>query len=97
MLRFGNCIARNIVSLVLVISHDLILIVKNITFKYLVKDQPKLLMIALVKQKESDINFGIANTRFCLSLHYNGDETCLHVTKTKIYKFKANDNIFNNI
>ena len=33
------------------------------------------------------------NTKFCLSLHYNGDESYLYVSKTKISKFKGKDNI----
>ena len=40
----------------------------------------------LVQQKKISIDFSKANTKFCLSLHYNGD-------KTEIFKFKAKDNI----
>ena len=42
------------------------------------------LMIALVQQKKKlvfSIDFSKANTNFCLKLHYNGDETYLHVNK----------------
>ena len=39
------------------------------------------------------INVSKANTKFCLSLHYNGDESYLFVNKTEICKFKANENI----
>ena len=38
-------------------------------------------------------NFSKAKTKFCLSLHYNDDESYLCVSKTEICKFKANDNI----
>ena len=51
------------------------------------------LMIALVQQKKISINFSKANTKFCLSLHYNGEESYLYVSKTDIGKFKAKVNI----
>ena len=35
-----------------------------------------ILLIALVQQKTIYINFSKANTKFCLRLHYNGDESC---------------------
>ena len=48
-------------------------------------------MIALVQQKkEISINFSKTDTKFCLSLHYNGDESYLYLNKTEICKFKAN-------
>ena len=50
-------------------------------------------MVALVQQKEISINFSKANTKFCLSLHSNGDDSCLYVNKTEICKFKGKDNI----
>ena len=50
-------------------------------------------MVALVQQKEISINFSKANTKFCLSLHYNGNDSYLYVNKTEIYKFKGKDNI----
>ena len=49
-------------------------------------------MVVLVQQKKNVINFSKANTKFCLSLHYNGDESYLYVNKKEIYKFKVNDN-----
>ena len=49
-------------------------------------------MITLVQQKNS-INFNKAKTKFCLSLHCNGDESYLYVNKTEICKFKANNNL----
>ena len=51
-------------------------------------------MVVLVQQKKKfSINFGNGNTKFCLSLHYNGDESYLHVIETEIYKSEAKDNI----
>ena len=35
------------------------------------------------------INFSKAKTKFCLSLHYNGDNNYLSVNGKKIYTFKA--------
>ena len=46
------------------------------------------LMIALVQQKKN-INFSKVITKFCLSLHYNGNESYLYLNKTEICKFKA--------
>ena len=46
-------------------------------------------MVVLVQQKKNVINFSKANTKFCLSLHYNGDESYLYVNKTNIYKDKV--------
>ena len=49
-------------------------------------------MVVLVQQKKKfSINFSKA--KFCLSLHYNGDESYLYVNETEICKFKVKDNI----
>ena len=37
------------------------------------------------------INFSKTNTKFCLSLHYNGANSCLFVNSTEIHKFKTKD------
>ena len=37
------------------------------------------------------INFTKENTKFCLSLHYNGASSYLFVNGTEIVKFKAKD------
>ena len=37
------------------------------------------------------INFTVARKKFCLSLHYNGENSYLFVNGTYIYKFKAKD------
>ena len=50
-------------------------------------------MIALVQHKKINITFSTGKTKFCLSLHYSGDEGYLHVNKTEICKFKVDDNI----
>ena len=50
--------------------------------------------LALQKKKFS-INFGKANTKFCLSLHYNANNSYLSVNKKEIFKFKADNRIVN--
>ena len=39
----------------------------------------------------SSINFTETKKKFCLSLHYNGANSCLFVNGSEIYKFKAKD------
>ena len=41
------------------------------------------------------INFTKTNEKFCLSLHYNGDNSYLFVNGTEIHKFKAKDTEIN--
>ena len=53
----------------------------------------KVFIVVLVEKKKICINLSNANTKFCLSLYYNGDESYLYVKKTEIYTFKAKDNI----
>ena len=45
----------------------------------------------LTAEKMYSLNFTKANTKFCLSLHYNGGNSFLFVNVTDIYKFKAKD------
>ena len=40
-------------------------------------------------EKKFNINFAKANTKFCVSLHYNTDNSYLFVNKKQIFKFKA--------
>ena len=42
-------------------------------------------------EKLYSINFSKTNTKFCLSLHYNGANSYLFVNSTEIHKFKAKD------
>ena len=39
------------------------------------------------------INFTKVNTKFCLRLHYNGDNSYLFVNGTEIIKFNAKDSM----
>ena len=45
----------------------------------------------LCAEKLYSINFIKENTKFCLSLHYNGADGYLFVNGTRITKFKAKD------
>ena len=40
-------------------------------------------------EKKLSINFSKAKTKFCLSLHYNGDNSYLFVNGKETYKFKV--------
>ena len=44
---------------------------------------------SLSAEKMYSINFTKVNTKFCLSLHYNGDNSYLLINGTEIIKFKA--------
>ena len=46
-------------------------------------------------EKKFSINFSKTKTTFCLSLHYNGDNSCLFVDGREIFKFKASKKYFN--
>ena len=45
----------------------------------------------LTTEKLFSIKFTKENTKFCLSLHYNGANSYLFVNGTEIIKFKAKD------
>ena len=45
----------------------------------------------LTAEKMYSINFTVTNKKFCLSLHYNGENSYLFVNDTEIYKFKGKD------
>ena len=45
----------------------------------------------LSAEKLYSINFTKKNTKFCLSLHYNGENSYLFINCTEIIKFKAKD------
>ena len=48
---------------------------------------------SLSAEKMYSINFTKVNTKFCLSLHYNGANSYLFVNGTEIYKFTAKDSM----
>ena len=45
----------------------------------------------LTAEKMYSINFTVTKKKFCLSLHYNGENSYLFVNGEKIVKFKAKD------
>ena len=51
------------------------------------------LKVLLVQQRKISANFIKGYTKFCLSLHYNGDKSYVYLNKTKICKFKGSHNI----
>ena len=48
-------------------------------------------METLVLEKKFNINFTKASTKFCLSLHYNADDSYLFANGKEIVKFKADN------
>ena len=51
-------------------------------------------METLVLQKKFSINFSKVNTKFCLSFHYNADNSYLFVDLKEIFKLKADNIIY---
>ena len=50
------------------------------------------LMKPLAHQKKKfSIDFSKSRTKFCLSLHYNADNSCLFVNEEEIFKLKADN------
>ena len=45
--------------------------------------------------KKFSINFSEASTKYCLSLHYNADNSYQFVSEKEIFKFKAGNNNVN--
>ena len=45
----------------------------------------------LTAEKKYSMNFTKYNTKFCLSLHYNGADSYLFVNGKEVIKFKAKD------
>ena len=45
----------------------------------------------LTSERKYSINFTESNTKFCLSLHYNGADSYLFVNSKEIIKFKEKD------
>ena len=48
----------------------------------------------LTAEKNYSISFPVSGNTFCLSLHYNGEDSHLFVNATEIIKFKAKDSEF---
>ena len=50
-------------------------------------------MIALMQQRKIRINFSQAKINFCLSLHFNGGNSYLYISKTESFQFKRHDDM----
>ena len=48
-----------------------------------------------VPEKKFSINFSDANTKFCLSLHYNANNSYLFVNGKEIFKFRSDNKNIN--
>ena len=94
MLSFGNGFGRNVV----------IFGIDNTSSSHTDNQKNKFLVIGggttksldysiSTVEKEISINFSKSNTKFCLSLHQNSDESYLYVNEKEVSKFKTNDNI----
>ena len=44
-----------------------------------------------LEEKTFSISYSKANTKFCMSFHYNGDDSYLFVNGKEIYKFKVDN------
>ena len=87
---FDNDTARNIV--ICGVDNSSSSQADNLKNNFLVKQVLLVLMEALVHQKKKfSISFSKANTRFCLSLHYNADNSYLFGNGKEIFKFKADN------
>ena len=42
-------------------------------------------------EKKFSISFSKVNIKFCLSLHYNGDNSYLFVTRKELFRFKGDN------
>ena len=73
--------------MVLIIVHHLITITKNLL---ILGEGPT---YGSTTRKKFSINFTKANTKSCLSLHYDAANSYLFVNEKKIFKFKAGDRI----
>ena len=68
--------ATNKTQNILIVGHGLTQKVNNTT---------------IYAEKMYSPNFSAENKTFCLSLHYNGDDSCLLVNGKEVTKFKAKD------
>ena len=78
----------------MIIVHHLITITKNLL---ILGEGPTYGINGGVQspEKKFSINFTKANTKSCLSLHYDAANSYLFVNETEIFKFKAGDRIVN--
>ena len=89
---FGNYTARYVI--ISGVNNSSSSYVDNLKKKFLIADKGPTFGIngrfGSVEEKWS-INSTKSNTTFCLSLHYNGDNSCLFVNGKEMIKFKADN------
>ena len=85
----GNELGRNVVIFSVDMSSSLHIDNKKKDILILDKDPTQGLEHTLTAEKLYSINFTKENTKFCLSLHYNGANSYLFANGTEIIKFKA--------
>ena len=87
----GNEIGRNVIIFGADMSSSSHIDNKKKDILILGKHSTQGLEHTLTAEKLYSINFTKENTKFCLSLHYNGANSYLFVNGTEIIKFKAKD------
>ena len=89
---FSNGFGRNVIILGTDMSTSVHATNKTQNVLILGKDFTQgLANTTMYAEKLYSINFTKTNTKFCLSLHYNGANSYLFVNVTEIIKFKAKD------
>ena len=88
---FGNDIGKNVIIFGVDTSSSSKIDNRKKDILILGKGPTQGLEDTLSAEKLYSINFTKKNTKFCLSLHYNGANSYLFVNGTEIIKFKAKD------
>ena len=88
---FGNEIGKNVIIFGVDMSSSAKLDNRKKDILILGKGPTQGLEHTLSAEKMYSTNFTNKNTKFCLSLHYNGANSYLFVNGTEIIKFKAKD------
>ena len=88
----GNGFGQNVIILGVDVSSSVHIDNKEKDILILGKDPTQRLgEHSLAAEKIYSFNFTLARKTFCLSLHYNGENSYLFVNGTEIIKFKAKD------
>ena len=89
---FGNGFGQNVVIFGADMSNSIHSINKTKNILVLGNDSvPGLDNTTIYAEKLYSINLTKTNTKFCLSLHYNGSNSYLFVNSTEIHKYKTKD------
>ena len=91
LFRFGNEIGKNVIIFGVDMSLSSKIDNRKKDILILGKGPTLGLEHTLCAEKLYSINFTKKNTKFCLSLHYNGANSYLFVNGTEIIKFKTKD------